>query len=66
MLENGEVMFHGPVRQVLENSRQMEEAGIHVPRIVSLHEELSRLGLISRPAPINMDEAETMAREALK
>ena len=66
VLENGEVMFHGPVRQVLENSRQMEEAGIHVPRIVSLHEELSRLGLISSPAPISVDEAETMAREALR
>ena len=66
VLEEGEVMFHGPVRQVLENCGRMEEAGIHVPRIVSLHKELTRFGLIRTPAPISMDEAEKMAREAMK
>ena len=66
VLENGEIMFHGPVRKVLENSRQMEEIGIHVPRIVSLHKELAHLGLISGSAPISMEEAEAMAREALQ
>ncbi len=66
VLENGEIMFHGPVRKVLENSRQMEEIGIHVPRIVSLHKELTHLGLVSGSAPISMEEAEAMAREALQ
>ncbi len=66
VLDHGEIMFHGPVRQVLENSGQMEEIGIHVPRIVSLHKELTRLGLVSGPAPVSMEEAEAMAREALQ
>ena len=44
----------------------MEESGIHVPRIVSLHKELSGLGLVHSSAPISMDEAETMVREALQ
>ena len=66
VLEKGEIMFHGPVRQVLESSQEMEKIGIHVPRIVSLHEELTRLGLIRSPAPTSMEEAEAMAREALQ
>lgn len=66
VLDQGEVLFHGPVRQVLENCGKMEESGIHVPRIVSLHKELTRLGLIRTPAPISLDEAEEMAREAMK
>ena len=66
VLEKGEVMLHGPVREVLESSGRMEESGIHVPRIVSLHKELSGLGLVHSSAPISMDEAETMVREALQ
>ena len=65
VLDQGEVMFHGPVRQVLENCGRMEESGIHVPRIVSLHKELTRLGLIRTPAPISLEEAEKMAGEAM-
>ena len=66
VLEKGEVMLHGPVREVLESSGRMEESGIHVPRIVSLHKELSGLGLVHSSAPVSMDEAETMVREALQ
>ena len=66
VLENGEAMFYGPVREVLESSGKMEEIGIHVPRIVSLHKELAGLGLAHGPAPVSMDEAETMVREALQ
>jgi hypothetical protein len=59
-------MFFGPVREVLESSGRMEEIGIHVPRIVSLHKELSGLGLVRSSAPVNMEEAESMVREALR
>ena len=66
VLEKGEAVFSGPVREVLENSDRMEEIGIHVPRIVSLHKELSGLGLVRGRAPVSMEEAEAMAREALQ
>ncbi len=65
VLENGEAMVYGPVRQVLKSSERLEQIGIHVPRIVSLHKELSGLGLVHSPTPVSMDEAEAMAREAL-
>jgi len=66
VLEKGEAMFFGPVREVLESSGKMEEIGIHVPRIVSLHKELSGLGLVRSSAPVSMEEAERMVREALR
>lgn len=66
VLEEGNVMFYGPVRDVLKSSDRMEEIGIHVPRIVSLHKELQRLGLVSGPAPVSVEEAEQMVRGALE
>ena len=58
-------MLYGTVREVLTQCERMEEIGIHVPRIVSLHQELTRRGLVRCAAPINMEEAEKMAREAM-
>ena len=65
LIDKGCVMLYGTVREVLQQSSRMEEIGIHVPRIVSLHKELTRMGLVRCPAPVNMDEAEAMAKEAL-
>ena len=65
LIDHGQVLYYGPVREVLSQTERMDEIGIHVPRIVSLHQELSRLGLVTCPAPVNMVEAENMAREAL-
>ena len=65
LIDGGRAVRYGSVREVLAESGTMEEIGIHVPRIVSLHQELTRLGLVHSPAPTNMDEAEHMAKEAL-
>ena len=65
LIDGGRAVRYGSVREVLAESGTMEEIGIHVPRIVSLHQELTRLGLVHSPAPTNMDEAESMAKEAL-
>ena len=65
LLEQGQAVMYGPVAEILQQSVRMEELGIHVPRIVSLHKELTRLGLIDTPAPVSMDQAEAMAKEAL-
>ena len=65
LIDNGEAGLYGTVREVLTQSGRMEEIGIHVPRIVSLHKELTRRGLVSCAAPTSMEEAEKMAREAI-
>ncbi len=65
LIDHGEAVLYGTVREVLTQCERMEEIGIHVPRIVSLHQELTRRGLVRCSAPINMEEAEKMAREAM-
>ena len=65
LLEKGQVVMYGTVAETLQESARMEELGIHVPRIVSLHKELTRLGLTSTPAPVSMEQAEAMAKEAM-
>ena len=66
LIDHGNVLYYGGVREVLAQTDRMDEIGIHVPRIVSLHKELTRMGLVRSAAPINMDEAEAMAKEALR
>ncbi len=66
LLDKGRAVLYGPTEEILRQSGRMEEIGIHVPRIVSLHKELARLGLVSSPAPVNMDQACDMVKEALK
>ncbi len=66
LVEEGKAVLYGPTADILRQSERMEEIGIHVPRIVSLHKELARLGLVSSPAPISMEQAFDMAKEALK
>ena len=66
LLEKGEVVQYGPLREVLRHSDEMEKIGMHVPRIVSLYKELKNRNLYSGEAPIRMEEAEEMAREAMK
>ncbi len=65
VLENGEAVMYGPVREALKDSGRLEQLGIHVARIVSLHREWEGLGLLHSATPVSMDEAEAMAREAL-
>ncbi len=66
LLDKGKAVLYGPTAEILRQSERMEEIGIHVPRIVSLHKELVRLGLVKSPAPVTMDQAFDMAKEALK
>lgn len=65
LLEQGEIILEGPVREVLKNADRMEEIGIHVPRVVSLYKELVQRDLFRGEAPIGLEEAETMVREVL-
>lgn len=65
LLEKGKIAAEGTVREVIGNAAGMEEIGVHIPRIVSLHQELKRRSLFAGPAPVDMDEALQMVREVL-
>ena len=65
VLDEGELKFYGPVREVLKSSDEMERIGIHVPRLVSLQKELRRRGLYDGPAPVTLEDAKQMVEEVL-
>lgn len=66
VLDDGAVCFDGAVRDVLQNAEALEEIGVHIPRVVSLHGRLQAEGVCRCPAPLSIAEAEGMVREALQ
>lgn len=62
VMESGRITVNGAVHDVLRRSREMEDAGINCPRIVTLAGRLKEAKLYSGPIPVNIDEAEKMVR----
>lgn len=62
VMNNGEIILFGNVSDVLENSDALEEAGINVPRVVSLAKELKNRGLYSGKMPVNIETAAEIIR----
>ena len=65
VMADGRLVCHGPVREVLARSRQLEELGVNCPRVVTLSRRLQEEGLGSGGTCINVDEAEQMVRRVL-
>lgn len=65
VMEKGGVAYDGGVREVLAHSEALRRMGINVPRVVSLAEELRNRGLYGGESPLNVDEAEQMARRVM-
>ena len=65
VMEKGGVAYDGGVREVLGHSEALRRMGINVPRVVSLAEELRGRGLYDGETPLNLDEAEQMARRVM-
>ncbi len=73
VVENGEIRFDGPTREVIANMDAFKELGINIPRVTELYGMLSadpalgaRLAAAGHHLPLNVDEAEAMVREVLK
>lgn len=65
VMKEGKILFHGPVRDVLAHSREMLEAGVNCPRVVTLCDRLKEKKLYGGITPIGLPDAEKMIREAL-
>lgn len=63
ILQDGGVKFYDSVRSVLTHSRELEEAGVNCPRVVTLANALKEEGFYDGPLPINVDEAYHMMKE---
>ena len=65
VMDAGSIRFDGPVRQVVAHSGELEELGVHCPRVVTLCGLLQARGLYQGPPPITVEQAQTMVKEAL-
>jgi energy-coupling factor transport system ATP-binding protein len=65
VLDQGKIACAGEVSEILKSSAQIEEIGIHVPRVVTLADALYRKGLYNGPAPVDLPSAEIMVRGVL-
>lgn len=65
VMKEGKILFHGPVRDVLDHSGEMLEAGVNCPRVVTLCDRLREKKLYSGITPIGLPDAEKMVHEAL-
>ncbi|MCD8370820.1 MAG: energy-coupling factor ABC transporter ATP-binding protein [Clostridiales bacterium] len=65
VLSDGELLFHGPVREVLSHSAELEEIGVQCPRVATLSAAMAAAGIGDGRMSLNLDEAEEMVRRCL-
>ncbi|MBQ9624537.1 MAG: ATP-binding cassette domain-containing protein [Clostridia bacterium] len=66
VLNDGKIVYHGKVKAVLENAKELEKIGVNVPRVATLSKSLQATLNKNVPMCINVDEAEAMVRGLLK
>lgn len=64
VLSEGKLIYHGPVREVLAHSRDLERIGVQCPRVVSLSNAMKEAGLGEGRICLNLKEAADMVRAA--
>ncbi|MBT9776350.1 ATP-binding cassette domain-containing protein [Clostridium sp. MCC353] len=65
VLSEGKMIYHGPVRKVLEHSRELERIGVQCPRVVSLSNAMKEAGYGDGRVCLDLKEAEEMMRRAM-
>lgn len=66
VMEKGQIILDGPVRQVLEHHDKLLELGINCPRVVTLTKLLKDASLYDGDIPVDVDEAEQVIRRVLE
>lgn len=65
VMKSGRIILNGAVREVLRNTSEVRNSGINCPRVVSLANRLTELGIKLEEICVSVDEAETMARRLM-
>lgn len=63
VLEQGKIWMDGSVREVFKRRAELEKIGVHVPRVVSLHEQIQRKFGYDKDVTLTVDEAKQMVME---
>ena len=65
VMNRGELIRQGTVREVLQKPDILEEAGVNIPRVTTLGNRLRERGFYRKELPHNLDQAKTMVEELL-
>ena len=57
VLDNGEILFDAPPREVFRHHRSLEEIGLAAPEVAYLMEELAKSGMPVKPGAVTVQEA---------
>lgn len=60
VMKDGRIILHGAVREVLKNTAEIDKSGINCPRVVTLSNRLTELGVKLEEVCVTVDEAQTM------
>ncbi|NLG04341.1 MAG: ABC transporter ATP-binding protein, partial [Clostridia bacterium] len=66
VMEEGKIFRDGPVRTVFAEQKALEDIGVHVPRVISLHGKLSHRYGYSKEVTLTVAEAKRMVEEVLQ
>lgn len=61
VMKNGRIILNGAVREVLKRTAEIQKSGINCPRVVTLANRLTELGVKLEEICVTVEEAETMA-----
>ena len=65
VMKDGRILLHGAVRDVLKNTAEIGKSGINCPRVVTLSNRMTELGVKLDEVCVTVDEAQTMAGRLL-
>ncbi len=65
VMKGGRLLLHGSVGDVLKNTDQIEKSGINCPRVATLSNRLTELGIKLDGVCVTLDEALNMARRLM-
>jgi energy-coupling factor transport system ATP-binding protein len=65
VMDDGKLISHGRVKDVLMDADRLEAAGVNIPRVATLARLLRERELYSGDTPADLRQAEAMMREVL-
>ncbi|MDO4620791.1 MAG: ABC transporter ATP-binding protein [Lachnospiraceae bacterium] len=65
VMSDGRILHTGPVRSVLAHTKELEQIGVNVPRVVTLSAALKAEGVGTGAVCLNLDETERYVKELL-
>ncbi len=57
VIDKGQILLDGAVREIFNNSSQLQSIGLEIPEVINLTEKLQKRGCVFPKIPLNLEEA---------